>query len=173
MLEGGRRAIRSRKKQLLTKVMKQKRLVWAKRHLNWTVEQWKKVLFTDESHFMVQRQRCAAIRKSKYFPIKDGHIIQTTEHLQKVMFWGCFDYKGPGRLHICDGMMNSNEYIKVINHRIVHQLQQDYPDGDGLLQHDLAPCHSSTVVINHLKNIGVKVMNWPENSPDIAPIENM
>ena len=53
-LEAGRKAKKPLKTHLLTKRMKKKRLHWANTHKNWTIEDWKKVLFTDESHFFVQ-----------------------------------------------------------------------------------------------------------------------
>jgi hypothetical protein len=36
--------------------MKKKCLAWAKKYKNWTVEEWKKVLFSDETYFMGQGQ---------------------------------------------------------------------------------------------------------------------
>ena len=41
------------KKPLLTKAHKQNRLVWAKAHANWTVDNWKSVIFSNESKFML------------------------------------------------------------------------------------------------------------------------
>jgi hypothetical protein len=38
-------------KPLLTQAMKDKRLAFCKRYRNWTVEDWKKVMFSGESHF--------------------------------------------------------------------------------------------------------------------------
>uniref|UniRef100_A0A3Q3R911 Transposase Tc1-like domain-containing protein n=1 Tax=Monopterus albus TaxID=43700 RepID=A0A3Q3R911_MONAL len=57
LLEVGRKAYRPVKKQLLTKAMKVKRYKWALKYKNWTKEDWRKVLFSDESHFFVQGQR--------------------------------------------------------------------------------------------------------------------
>lgn len=170
---GGRRAMRPRKKQLLTNIMKKKRVLWAKNYKNWNVEDWSKVLFTDESHFVVQGQQCSFVRKGINSPLKEAHINQSVKHPVKVMFWGCFSAKGTGRLHICEGMMNSRQYMTVIDRRIAYQLQEHFPDGNGILQHDLAPCHNSRVVANHLRQRGITVMPWPGNSPDIAPIENL
>jgi len=42
-------ARRPRRKPLLTKANKVYRLAWARAHVNWTIEDWKKVLWTDES----------------------------------------------------------------------------------------------------------------------------
>ena len=39
LLKTGRKARRPVKKQLLTKVMKKKRLIWSRQHRDWTVEQ--------------------------------------------------------------------------------------------------------------------------------------
>lgn len=41
------------KKPLLRVINKKKRLHWAKTHKHWTVEDWEKVLFTDESKFEI------------------------------------------------------------------------------------------------------------------------
>ena len=43
LLEVGRKAQKPLKKQLLTVSMKKKRLSWAKNHLAWTEDHWKKV----------------------------------------------------------------------------------------------------------------------------------
>ena len=54
LLEKGRKARRPKKKQLLTAAMKQKRFNWAKKHKDWSEDDWSRVLFLDESHFFVQ-----------------------------------------------------------------------------------------------------------------------
>ena len=49
LLEIGLRGRVAVKKPRLTAVHKQKRLVWAKEHKNWTVEEWNRVLWSGES----------------------------------------------------------------------------------------------------------------------------
>jgi hypothetical protein len=44
---------RRKKQPLLTEAHKKRRLVFAREHSNWTVEQWSDVMFTDESPFKV------------------------------------------------------------------------------------------------------------------------
>ena len=41
------------KKPLLTDANKKKRLAWAKKHLQWTLDRWKSVLWFDESKFEI------------------------------------------------------------------------------------------------------------------------
>ena len=114
LLESGRRAMRPFKKQLLTKKMKSKRLAWAKKHKTWTVEEWKKVLFSDESHFYVRGEHSKFVRRSIGESLNSHHVNQTVKHPQKKMFWGCFSYAGVGSLFPVEGMMNSDRYIDVI-----------------------------------------------------------
>ena len=58
LIENGRFAKKLIKKQLLTSAMKKKRLEWAIKHKEWTVEVWSKVVFCNESHFYVQGHMC-------------------------------------------------------------------------------------------------------------------
>ncbi len=51
LLSAGLRGCVAVKKPLLNKANKLKRLHWAKQHKDWTLEDWKKVLWTDESKF--------------------------------------------------------------------------------------------------------------------------
>ena len=48
LLEVGRKAYRPVKKQLLTKTMKTKRYKWGLKYKNWTKEDWRRVIFSDE-----------------------------------------------------------------------------------------------------------------------------
>jgi len=68
--------------------MKKKRYIWAKKYATWTAEDWRKVLFSDESHFLVQGQRSCYVRKSDNEKLTTAHINQTVKHLIKTMILG-------------------------------------------------------------------------------------
>ena len=40
-------------------------------------------------------------------------------------------------------------------------------------QHDWAPCYSAKKVKKVLRENDIKVLEWPGNSPDLNPIENL
>ena len=139
----GRTARRSLRKQLLTKSMKKKRLNWARNHAGWTKGDWRKVIFSDKSHFEVHRHKSAVMKRSKGEAIRPEHIQKTPKHPTKKMFWSSFTAKGTGRLIIVEGMMNSDKYKATLQFHLLHVLERDFADGDCIFQQDLAQCHTS------------------------------
>ena len=52
--EAGFKNVRPERKPRLTAAMRMKRLAWAREHEDWTEEDWRKVVFSDESTFECQ-----------------------------------------------------------------------------------------------------------------------
>ena len=104
--------------------------MWAKLHQHWTVNDWKNVLFSDESHFEVHGHRVSYVRKGSK-KVTAAHLQQAAKYPPKVMFWGCFTHEGPGALIPIKGMMNSDKYIHLLKTRIIPQLLV----GDEMLLH--------------------------------------
>lgn len=169
LLEVGRKAKRPRKKQFITQKMMKKRLAWAKKYRSWTVNDWKKVIFSDETHLFVQGYKSSVVRRSEGETLRPDHIQQTVKHPSKQMFWGFFTTNGTGSLVPITGMMNSVKYIEILRSRIVPFMETF----DGTFQHDLAPCHNSKLVQTFMRENKITVLDWPGNSPDLNPIENL
>ena len=173
LLEVGRFARKPQPKQLLTSVMKTKRLRWARKYVGWTTDYWRKVTFSDESHFEVHGYRSQVVRRNKGEPLRPGHIQQAPKYPPKKMFWGSFNAKGTGRLINVEGMMNSDKYKAVLQTHLLPTMQRDFPDGDGIFQQDLAPCHTSRKMRTFFEESGLTILEWPGNSPDMNPVENL
>lgn len=105
-MEVGRKAYRPKKKQLLTENMCKKRLQQAKTHKSYSVEQWKTILFSDETHILVQGYKVNFVRRSANEAETSVHVLQKPKHPPKKMFWGCMSHNGPGPLVPVEGMMN-------------------------------------------------------------------
>jgi transposase len=173
LVDGGRLARRPSKKQLLTSAMREKRLEWAEKYQSWTKYDWRMVLFSDESHFMVQGQHSQYVRRSKGEPINQAHMNQYVKHPQKRMFWGSFCYKGVGSLRPIMGIMNADRYIDVVNNNIQKDMKEAFTGGNGIFQQDLAPCHRAKKVRKLFREKNIRLLDWPGNSPDLNPIENL
>ncbi len=50
---------------------------------------------------------------------------------------------------------------------------QLFKDADFIFQQDLAPAHTAKSTKSWLNDHGVSVLDWPANSPDLNPIENI
>ncbi len=48
-----------------------------------------------------------------------------------------------------------------------------YGDADFIFQQDLAPAHTAKVTKSWFNDHGVTVLDWPANSPDLNPVENL
>ena len=49
--------------------------------------------------------------------------------------------------------MNSEKYKNILETHLLPTLQSCFPDGDGIFQQDLAPCHASNKMKKYLKKL--------------------
>jgi len=88
-----------------------------------------------------------------------------------VMFWGCFSRGVVGKLTVCDGSINATEYKKLLEDVVIPEINAS--EKDLIYMQDNAPCHKAKVVMEYLDEMNVETMNWPPQSPDLNPIENL
>ena len=116
--------------------------------------------------------KSAVVKRSKGEAIQPEHIQQTPKHPPK-MFWSSFTAKGPGCLIIIKGMMNSDQYKATLQSHLLPALEKDFADGDCIFQEDLASCHTSKKMRTFFEEKDITILDWPGNSPDLNPIENL
>jgi len=104
----------AKRKPYVNMVQKPRRVLWAKAHLKWTVSKWKSVLWSDESKFDIlvgNHGRHVLWAKGKRdLPACYQRSVQKPASL---MLWGCISAYGMGSLHVLEGTMNAERYIKV------------------------------------------------------------
>lgn len=161
------------KKPLLTPAMMKKRLAFARQYEAWTEDDWKKVMWSDESTFRCFTERQGRVRRpvgaSRY---EEQYLKKTVRHPPSLMVWGCYSgERGWGALHILphNVTMNSNIYIEVLRN---HMLPSFNKHKCTVFMHDSAPPHRAKKVFDFLRESNVQVLDWPSNSPDLNPIEN-
>ena len=174
MNEAGCKVIKPHKRPFLTKENIKKRYDWACSHRNWSVEDWKTVVFSDETRIEIRDSCPKLVRLVDGHPMTKDHFELTVKHPASVMMWSCFSYFGTGRCHLVEGNMNSEMYIeKILKHRVKQQLEEWFPSRNGIFQQDNAPCHVSRASMKALRDLEIEVLTWPPASPDLNPIENL
>jgi transposase len=94
-----------KKKPYVSKKNQKIRVQWCKDHLDWTLDQWRSVLWSDESPFVfrfAQKVRVWRTDEEKHSPIA---CKGTVKHDGKVNVWGCFAAHGVGDLYLVDGIL--------------------------------------------------------------------
>ncbi|KAI1008097.1 hypothetical protein K3495_g144 [Podosphaera aphanis] len=157
------------------------RLKWALDHKNWTIDDWKRVIWSDETK--INRINSDGIR---YAWGKDHNSLSpaTVEETLKfggvnLMIWGCMYWFGVGGMSRVVGRMNSEQLMSILETCLLPTLDQiaTQPDSfaasDLIFQQDNDPKHTSAVTKNWLASKRISTMGWPSQSPDLNPIGHL
>lgn len=166
---------RRRKKPLLTEKHKEKRRVWVAEHGDWTLEEWKKVWFEDESKFnLVGSDGCQYCRRGPGEEFLERNVDKRVKHGGgSVMVWGVISWTGPGRLHRVKGTMNADQYTQILSESLLGSLNdKDIAPEAIILAQDNNPKHKSRLAQNWFRENNIKLLPWPPSSPDMNLIEH-
>lgn len=143
LTDAGLHRRRPSKNPLISKKNRAARLKFAKEHLNWTSEQWSKILWSDESKFnMLSSDGIRYVRRptNKIDDVK-YHVPTVTHGGGSVMVWGCFSRDVIGPLRRINGAMNRFVYEKILDtHMLLHAMQ--VVGHDWVFQQDNDPRHT-------------------------------
>ncbi len=80
---------------------------------------------------------------------------------------------GVGLLCFLKTNVTAPVYQYILEHFMLPSVDQLFKDADFIFQQDLAPAHTAKSTKSWLNDHGVGVLDWPANSPDLNPIENL
>lgn len=101
-------------------------------------------------------------------------VIKTVKYPTSVMIWSVISGKGLGRLYVVEGIMRQDQYRDVLQHRLLPQLRDWFGEMEKFIfMQDGAPCHTAKSIKKFLSEEKVPLLDWPGNSPDVNPIENV
>jgi transposase len=164
------------KKPLLTVKHKKARYDFAKKYENWTVEDWKRVIWSDETK--INRMGSDGRKWCWKFPgkqLESRCVDQTVKHGGgSLMIWGCMTKEGVGFMCRIDGGMDAKLYTDIMDDYLLQTVEYYSLDRSTIIfQHDNDPKHTSRMASTWLANNNISVLDWPSQSPDLNPIEHL
>lgn len=154
-------------KPLLSQKHVEKRRAWAEENKD---RDWTKVVFSDEATFW------AWLPLKRAWSSCDTRIIQRTiKHPVKVNVWGCFSQRGFGCLELFTQNLNAEKMLKIYKRGLLKSVEKMFgkKTENWVLQEDNDPKHRSRLCKAWKEENGVTTMDWPSQSPDANPIENV
>ena len=118
------------KKPLLTPQQVAGRLDWARHFKDWSPSQWRKVLWSDESHIEIfvggssfHRRVRRSRQQNRYL---QKFVQKTVKHPAKLMAWACFGNGKLDDLHILPEktMMNGQYYLEVLQKHLCASMRK-------------------------------------------------
>jgi len=131
-------------KPFLRKETVKARLQWCKEHQAWD-EEWKKVVFSDESPFhLFHNDKRVRVWRGTGERYRTECLKPTMKFGGgSVMVWGCMSWSGVGPLVVVDGTLDQNRYISILSDHAAPYLKQVDEQCHGVIfQDDNAPCHA-------------------------------
>jgi len=162
------------KKTFVNEKQRKMRCAFARSHKDWDLVEWRKVLWTDEATFSISDNKGTKVWRPRDSSACDPRFtVKSIKHPPYLMVWGAFAFGGLADLVILprDQTVNSKVYLNILNDNLANCFAVT---GAEILQQDGAPCHTAKIVKDWLRRCEVDyISDWPAQSPDISPIENL
>uniref|UniRef100_A0AAZ3QRG6 Transposase n=1 Tax=Oncorhynchus tshawytscha TaxID=74940 RepID=A0AAZ3QRG6_ONCTS len=153
----------------------QARLKFANDHLDDPEEEWEKVIWSDETKielFGLNATRCVWRKKKDEYNTKN--TIPTVKHGGgNIVLCGCFSAKETGRLHRSEGRMDGAMYREILANNLLPSVRALKMGRGWFFQHDNDQKHTARSTKEWLRKKHLKVLEWPSQSPDLNPLENL
>jgi transposase len=149
---------------MLTREQKERRIQWAQQHLD---DNWNRTIFSDESSFQLFRN---TVRRWSKNPRQE--VKRIPKNRQKIMVWGAISVKGQIGFHSFRRTMDGPYYVEILEDNLIDEARKKF-GYRWRRQQDNDPKHTSRIAKDFLQQEVPETIDWPSNSPDANPIENV
>jgi hypothetical protein len=151
------------------------RLKWCKEQRHWTVNNWKRVIWGDESRYTMSRSDWRVwvwrMPGERYLP---ACVVSTVKFgAGGTTVWGCFSWNELGPHVVLHGNLNAAGYKKILTPCVLFTVEDQFGDDHCLYQHNNAHCLKARSVTEWFVGNKVPEMAWPGQGPDLNPTEHL
>ncbi|KAG0158920.1 hypothetical protein PDIDSM_6440 [Penicillium digitatum] len=151
------------------------RLTWARAHVNWTRDDWCRIIWTDETWVTPGYHRKVRVTRRADEERHPDCLRPRRRKCGGWMFWASFLglEKGPSLFWEKEwGWIDAEGYVSHIA-PLMEGFFRLRKDRNPIVMQDNAPGHSAKETIEYFEELGVCIMAWPAFSPDLNPIESV
>jgi hypothetical protein len=150
-------------------------LEFAHQYVNWGDNEWKNVLFTDESRFNPRSpDGCEKVWRRPGERYSQCCISPRSGYNGgSIMIWAGISLEAHTDLvFVENGAMTAHRYIlECVESHVVPYAP--FIDENVLFMDDNARPYMARIVVRYLEQVGIRLLPWPANSPDLNPIEHV
>ena len=174
--KSGLKAVVKKKWPLLSAKHRKEHLDWAYAHESWTLDDWKQVIWSDETK--INRLGSDGRKWVWKKPGEDlsDRLVEGTLKFggELLMMWGCMTWNGPGYATKIDGRMDGDLYLSILEEELQESIRYySLNPSETIFQQDNDPKHTCKKVRDWLEKQVFKTMKWPAQSADLNPIEHL
>ncbi|GFU83949.1 transposable element Tcb1 transposase [Trichonephila clavipes] len=171
LTEVGLRSRRPLRRLPLTPHHRQCRQDFCRPRATWSVTDWRRVIFSDESRFSLSADdhRTRVWRRTGQRSEPAFIVERHTAISQGVTVWGAISWDTRSSLVVLQGTLTARRYVDDILTPIVLPMLSSRPG--AIYQQDNARPHTARLSQQCLQ--GYDVLPWPARSPDLSPIEHV
>ncbi len=162
---------------LLSTKNRTRRIQFRQAHQNWTIEDWKNVVWSDESRFLLQHSDGRVRIWHKEYESMDpsGLVSMVQAAGGGVMVWGIFSWHTLGPLLPIEHRLNATAYLSIVADHVHPFMTTVYTSSDVYFQQDNTPCHKAQIISDCFfeHDNEFTLLKWPPQSPDLNPKEHL
>lgn len=163
-------------KPVTSKAQRKARLKFAGKWRNITVQEWGKVVFSDEGAIpRFPKGNPNVVILPKDYPFTPRLQKNSASHGGgQTKLWAVICPEGILAWQIYEGDMTAQKYKGILKKNLIRRAEDYFEDENWTFQQDGDSAHTASSTIEYLEtHENLTLMAWPSNSPDLNIIENL